>query len=107
MVFKITHKDKTTNARIGILQTKKGKVETPFFMPVATRGSVKTLTSEELKQMKVPAVISNALILYLREGSEIIKKFGGIGKFMNYKGINFTDSGGFQMYSPSYLHKIK
>jgi len=101
MVFTITHKDKKTNARIGILQTKKGKVETPFFMPVATRGSVKTLTSEELKEMKVPAVISNALILYLRSGSEITNKFGGIGKFMNYKGINFTDSGGFQMYSKS------
>jgi queuine tRNA-ribosyltransferase len=101
MVFKIKYKDKKTNARIGSLQTKKGKIETPFFMPVATRGSVKTLTSEELKQMKVPAVISNALILYLREGSDIAKKFGGIGKFMNYKGINFTDSGGFQMYTPT------
>jgi len=101
MVFNIIHKDKSTSARIGVLQTKKGKVETPFFMPVATRGSVKTLTSEELKEMKVPSVISNALILYLREGSNIIKKFGGIGKFMNYKGINFTDSGGFQMYSKS------
>jgi queuine tRNA-ribosyltransferase len=101
MVFAIIKKDKKTNARIGILKTKKGKIETPFFMPVATRGSVKTLTSEELQEMKVPAVISNALILYLRSGSEIIKKFGGIGKFMNYKGINFTDSGGFQMYSKS------
>ncbi len=101
MVFNIIHKGKKTNARIGILKTKKGEVETPFFMPVATRGSVKTLTSEELKEIKVPAVISNALILYLRKGSEIIKKFGGIGKFMNYKGINFTDSGGFQMYSES------
>lgn len=101
MIFKITDKDKKTNARIGILKTKKGNVETPFFMPVATRGSVKTLTSEELKDMKVPAVISNALILYLREGSNIIKKFDGIGKFMNYKGINFSDSGGFQMYSKS------
>ncbi|MFH1503414.1 MAG: tRNA guanosine(34) transglycosylase Tgt [Candidatus Diapherotrites archaeon] len=101
MVFTIKHKDKKTNARIGILKTKKGKVETPFFMPVATRGSVKTLTSEELKEMKIPAVISNALILYLRSGSEILKKLGGIGKFMNYPGINFTDSGGFQMYSKS------
>jgi queuine tRNA-ribosyltransferase len=99
MVFTIVAKDKKTNARIGILKTKKGKVETPFFMPVATRGSVKTLDSVELQEMKVPAVISNALILYLREGSNIIKKFGGIGKFMNYKGINFTDSGGFQMYT--------
>ncbi len=101
MSFSIKYKDKKTNARIGILKTKKGNIETPFFMPVATRGSVKILTSQELEEIKVPAVISNALILYLRNGSEIIKEFGGIGKFMNYKGINFTDSGGFQMYSPS------
>ncbi len=99
--FTLTNKDKHTDARIGILQTKKGPVETPFFMPVATRGSVKTIDSKELEKMKVPAVISNALILSLREGQGIIKKFGGIGKFMKYKGINFTDSGGFQMYSPS------
>jgi queuine tRNA-ribosyltransferase len=99
--FTITHKDKKTKARIGILKTKKGIAETPFFMPVATRGSVKTLTSEELNEMKIQAVISNALILYLRSGSEITKKLGGIGKFMNYPGLNFTDSGGFQMYSKS------
>jgi queuine tRNA-ribosyltransferase len=100
MPFTITHKDKTTNARIGKLKTKSGVAETPFFMPVATRGVTKGLTSEELTQMKVQTVISNALILYLREGSEIIKKFGGIRKFMNFKGLNFTDCGGFQMYSP-------
>jgi len=101
MTFEISYKDKTTNARIGILKTKKGTAETPFFMPVATRGVTKGLTSEELGDMKAQAVISNALILYLRSGSEIIKEFGGIGNFMNYKGINFTDSGGFQMYSKS------
>jgi len=101
MVFTIIHKDKKTNARIGILKTKKGTAETPFFMPVATRGVVKGLTSEELNDIKIPAVISNALILYLRSGSDILKKFGGIGKFINYLGINFTDSGGFQMYSKS------
>ena len=101
MVFKIIYKDKHTKARIGILKTKKGNIETPFFMPVATRGSVKTLTSEELQDMKIKAVISNALILSLRNGSEILKKLKGIGKFMNYKGVNFTDSGGFQMYSES------
>jgi len=101
MCFEISHKDKKTNARIGILKTKKGKIETPFFMPVATRGVTKGLTSEELEEMNINAVISNALILYLRNGSEIIKKFRGIGNFMNYKGINFTDSGGFQMYSKS------
>jgi queuine tRNA-ribosyltransferase len=100
MTFKVIHKDKKTNARIGRLKTKNGIAETPFFMPVATRGVTKGLTSEELKKMRVQAVISNALILYLRHGSEIIKSFGGIRKFMNFKGINFTDCGGFQMYSP-------
>lgn len=101
MSFEISSKDKKTNARIGILKTKKGIIETPFFMPVATRGSVKFLDSKELQKILAPAVISNALIIYLRSGSEIIKSFDGIGKFMNYKGINFTDSGGFQMYSKS------
>jgi queuine tRNA-ribosyltransferase len=99
MVFEIVCKDKKTNARIGILNTKKGKVETPFFMPVATRGVTKGLSSEEIEEMGARAVISNAFILYLRDGFKIIKKFGGIGKFMNYSGVNFTDSGGFQMYS--------
>ncbi|VVB83443.1 tRNA-guanine(15) transglycosylase [uncultured archaeon] len=98
-MFTITYKDKKTKARIGKLKTKSGIAETPFFMPVATRGVTKGLTSEELKQIKVQAVISNALILYLRNGSEIIKKFNGIRNFMNFKGINFTDCGGFQMYS--------
>jgi queuine tRNA-ribosyltransferase len=105
MGFEIIHKDKKTNARIGLLQTKKGTVQTPFFMPVATRGVVKGLTSEDLNEIKIPAVISNALILYLREGSEVSKKLGGIGKFMNYPGINFTDSGGFQMYSKTIFVK--
>lgn len=99
MTFKITHKDKKTKARIGILETKKGKIETPFFMPVATKGSVKYISAEDLKSMGNTAVISNALILSLRPGCKVIKKAGGLGKFMNYFGINFTDSGGFQMYS--------
>jgi len=99
MSFKIICKDKKTKARIGILKTKKGNIETPFFMPVATRGSVKTLTSEELREIGIPAVISNALILSLNSGLETIKKHLGIGKFMKYNGINFSDSGGFQMYS--------
>jgi len=108
MGFKITHKDETTNARIGKLKTKSGTAETPFFMPVATRAVTKGMTSEELKEMKVQAVISNALILYLRQGSEIIKKAGGIRKFMNHKGINFTDCGGFQMYSKNiYLNSTE
>jgi queuine tRNA-ribosyltransferase len=101
MSFKIIYKDKKTNARIGKLKTKGGTAETPFFMPVATRAATKGITSEELKKMGVQTLISNAFIIYLREGSEIIKKAGGIKKFMNWKGLNFTDCGGFQMYSKS------
>jgi len=99
MVFTITHKDKKTRARIGLLNTKKGKVETPFFMPVATKANTKFMTTQDLENMGAKVVISNALILSLRPGEKVIKKFGGIGKFMNYSGVNFTDSGGFQMYS--------
>lgn len=101
MTFTITHKDKKTQARIGILKTKKKDIETPFFMPVATKGSVKCITTEDLDQMKATAVISNALILFLRPGLKVIKKFSNLGNFMNWKGVNFTDSGGFQMYSKS------
>ena len=102
-MFKITHKDK--KARTGILQTRSGKVETPFFMPVATKGSVKHISSLDLKQMGSTAVISNAFVLYLRPGDKIIKKMGGIKRFMGYHGINATDSGGFQMYKESFLIK--
>src|SRR3989338_2149681 len=101
MSFKIIHKDKKTKARIGILKTKSGNIETPFFMPVATKASVKTLTSDEITKLGANAIISNALILSLREGLNIISKHKGIGKFMNYPGIIFTDSGSFQMYSKS------
>lgn len=99
--FEIIHKDKKTKARIGIIHTKKGKIETPFFMPVATKASVKHISSMDLNEMDAKAIISNTLILHLRPGEKLIKKMGGIGKFMNWKGINATDSGGFQMYSPS------
>ncbi len=102
MVFTIKHKDKKTNARIGLLQTKRGNIETPFFMPVATKASVKHLTSEELEKIGVNAVISNMFILHTNPGEKLIKKLGGISKFMNFKGINVTDSGGFQMYSKEF-----
>ena len=91
-------------ARIGKLHTKKGIVETPFFMPVSTKMTPKYITSMQLNEMKIPAVISNAFILSMRPGSSFVKKMGGIGKLMNFNGVNFTDSGGFQMYSPTIYH---
>jgi len=100
-MFKITSKDKKTKARIGLLKTKSGIIETPFFMPVATKAAVKYISTQELKQINANAVISNTFVLHLKPGEKIIKKLGGIKKFMNFSGINITDSGGFQMYSPS------
>jgi queuine tRNA-ribosyltransferase len=97
-MFKIKFKDKKTDARIGEIKVNGKKIETPFFMPVATKASVKFINSELLKEMKAKAVISNALILSLKPGTKVIQKLGGLGKFMNFD-FNVTDSGGFQMYS--------
>ncbi len=99
-IFDVKFRDKKTKARVGILNTKSGKIETPFFMPVATKTAVKHISACDLHEMEAKAVISNAFVLFLRPGTEMIKKMGGIAKFMSYKGIVFTDSGGFQMYSP-------
>lgn len=101
MGFKIIAKDKKSKGRVGVLQTKSGDVETPFFMPVATKTATKHISSEDLSAMGANAIISNAFVLSLRPGANLIKRMGGIAKFMSYSGINFTDSGGFQMYSPS------
>jgi len=105
MTFKIIYKDKKTNARVGKIFTKSGEIETPFFMPVATKASVKHISNEDLKSMGCKAVISNMFILHLRPGESVIKKMGGVKGFMGFDGINVTDSGGFQMYSDSLFLK--
>ncbi len=104
-MFKILKKN--NNARCGILFTKSGNIETPTFLPVASQGTVKTMPPDILKKIGIKAIITNAYHLHLRPGEKIIKKIGGIHKFMNFKGVIFTDSGGFQVYSLSDLKKIK
>lgn len=99
MAFKILAEDSKTKARVGLLKTKKGNIETPFFMPVATKTTVKHIAPHDLESMGAEAIICNAFILSLRPGLKVINRQGGIGNFMGYKGIVFTDSGGFQMYS--------
>ncbi len=94
-----------SGARIGILKTKHGTVKTPFFMPIATKGSVKQLSPEELKFIGAEAIIANAFIIYLKPGIEVIKDFGSLHKFMGWDKTIFTDSGGFQILSKSFLHK--
>jgi len=93
-------------ARTGIMRTAHGEVETPVFMPVATKGCVKLSDSIELQSFGAQALISNAYHLYLRPGTEIIQKAGGLHKFMGWDKTIFTDSGGFQMIRSGFDPRI-
>lgn len=97
LMFKLINND--NNARIGKLNTKHGVVETPCFMPVATKGAVKLVNTTELKDMGVGSLISNAYILSLRPGLDVIEGHKGLHKFMNWDKTIFTDCGGFQVLS--------
>lgn len=103
-MFEIEAKDK--DAKAGILSTAHGKVETPFFMPVATKGAVKQISPEDLENLGIDALISNSYILYLKPGVEFLEKIGGVHNFIGYNKTIFTDSGGFQMLSKRFLKKI-
>lgn len=95
--FKITHKD--GQARLGKMTTAHGVVETPVFMPVGTRASIKTMSPAEAEEIGTQILLSNTYHLYLRPGDELIKKQGGLHKFMGWDGPILTDSGGFQVFS--------
>ncbi len=97
--YDLKHVDKNTKARFGILHTNHGDFETPIFMPVGTLATVKTLSPEELKEMGSAVILSNTYHLWLRPGEDIVKKAGGLHKFMNYDGPILTDSGGYQVFS--------
>ena len=99
VTFEITHVCKQSGARTGILHTPHGDVETPMFMPVGTQATVKFISPEELYDMHAGVVLANTYHLWLRPGEEVIKKAGGVQKFMNYNGPMLTDSGGFQVFS--------
>jgi len=94
-------------ARSGILHTAHGAIETPFFMPVATKGSAKWLTQKELEETGTECIISNAFILYLKPGLEVVKKHGGLHKFIGWEKGIFTDSGGFQVLSKEFCKRLE
>lgn len=102
-MFEITHQN--GNARVGKLTTEHGVVETPFFMPVGSKGSVKAMEGSDLEDMGYQAMISNSFILSLVPGIDVIEEAGGIHKFMNFNHTSFTDSGGFQVLSKDFLLK--
>lgn len=97
--FKTLHMDKKTKARVGEITTPHGVIHTPAFVPVGTQATVKSLTPEELDQSGVELFFVNTYHAYLRPGIEVIKKFGGLHRFMNWDRPLITDSGGFQVFS--------
>lgn len=104
--YELIKKDKYTNARVGVIHTASGDIPTPIFMPVGTVGTVKTMTVDDLKEMGAKIILGNTYHLYLKPGMDIMKKAGGLHKFMNWDGPILTDSGGFQVFSLADNRKI-
>ncbi len=97
--FRITKKSKKSRARLGIIKTDHGNIQTPCLVTVATQGTVKALPHDLAKQAGASLIIANTLHLHLKPGEETIKKMGGLHKFMGWNGPIMTDSGGFQVFS--------
>ena len=97
--FELLKREAKTGARLGKITYHGQEYETPMFMPVGTQATVKTLSPEEVKDTKAGIILANTYHLWLRPGDEIVKKAGGLHKFMNYDGPILTDSGGFQVFS--------
>ncbi|MFH0837826.1 MAG: tRNA guanosine(34) transglycosylase Tgt [Patescibacteria group bacterium] len=98
---------KSGKARRGVLKTAHGEIQTPFFMTIGTAGAVKGLLPEEVRELGGQIILSNTYHLHLRPGEEIVKKAGGLHKFMNWSGPILTDSGGYQIFSLAKIRKLK
>jgi queuine tRNA-ribosyltransferase len=96
-MFKVLKISKKNKARIGKLKTEHGFIETPIFMPPATKGYLKSLDVKDIKDAKTQMLLVNTYHLYLKPGDSYIKKFGGIHKFMGWDKPILSDSGGFQV----------
>jgi queuine tRNA-ribosyltransferase len=107
MKFDLTGKDSRTSARAGILHTGHGSIHTPIFMPVGTAGTVKAISQRELEHdVQAEIILGNTYHLYLRPGTELLQKAGGLHKFNGWRKPILTDSGGYQVYSLSENRKI-
>ena len=107
MEFKLEHTDSATNARAGVISTPHGEIKTPIFMPVGTQATVKGVLVPDLKDsVKAQIILGNTYHLYLRPGTEIIEKAGGLHRFSSWSGPILTDSGGFQVFSLTPIRKI-
>ncbi len=104
--FELLSKDKSSSARLGLLHTPHGDIETPAFMPVGTAGTIKALPHEWLEGLGCRILLSNTYHLYLRPGHERIARLGGLHRFMSWDRAILTDSGGYQVYSHRELRRI-
>jgi queuine tRNA-ribosyltransferase len=104
--FEVTQMDTKTAARLGRITTPHGVVDTPVFMPVGTRASVRGMTPEELVEIGAEIILSNAYHLYLRPGHELVAEAGGLHKFMHWDRPVLTDSGGYQIFSLSPIMRL-
>lgn len=108
MKFKLLHTDDKTSARAGIITTNHGEIETPIFMPVGTVGSVKGVMQRDLtEEVKAQIILGNTYHLYLRPGTDILEKAGGLHRFIHWDKPILTDSGGFQVFSLTGIRKLK
>lgn len=105
--YELTHVCKQTGARLGKVHTPHGSFDTPVFMPVGTQATVKGMSPDELKEVDANIILGNTYHLFLRPGHELIKRAGGLHKFMNWDRSILTDSGGFQVFSLADLRDIK
>lgn len=106
MKFTVVKRSTKSRARAGIIETAHGIIETPIFMPVGTLGTIKSLTPDLVAEQGAQIILANTYHLFLRPGSELIARAGGLHKFMNWNKPILTDSGGFQVFSLSKLRKI-
>jgi queuine tRNA-ribosyltransferase len=104
--FEVLAADAGSCARRGRLRTRRGVIETPIFMPVGTQGTVKAVSPRELRELEAQIILGNTYHLFVRPGLEVIRKMGGLHKFMGWDGPILTDSGGFQVFSLAKLRRI-
>jgi queuine tRNA-ribosyltransferase len=104
--FSIIKRDAGSSARLGRFVTPHGVIETPAFMPVGTQGTVKAVLPRDLREMGCQILLGNTYHLYLRPGHELVRKLGGLHRFMGWDGPILTDSGGYQVFSLAAMRKI-
>ena len=105
-ILDIIHKDKNSKARCGVMHLAHGDVQTPVFMPVGTKGTVKAVSKDDLEEIGFEIILANTYHMYLRPGDAIVKEAGGLHGFTKWNKNFLTDSGGFQVWSLSSLRKI-